>query len=436
MVSSRLVAALCAMLCAATLCVAREADAQNRPRAARRPTPRTRVAAFERVLSEAQARTDAATASAAEAKTRADAATARADEAQARANDAQTRAAAATTRATEATQRAERAERRASEATTRAERAERRATEAAQRAERAEQRASEATTRATRAERRAAEANERAARAESRARELEATLAAHDAEAAHAAANADIDAITDAPTTDAPRLATAVRGDSAEDAVARPDLPAEAPRPVAPTLPAGRALAALSPDACLDLLRAQGVAFDRVPDTDAPGVTTPIRLRAPMPGIRVAPSNNPENSPHAVLDCRLALAVLAWAPVLRAADVVALEHYSAFRANARVGGSGPVSGHASGLALDAARLHLANGEVADVLTDWGDRTRGSEPCTPRDDEAPRARLLRTTVCEAVRADLFQIVITPHHDTAHQNHVHLELRPGVDWSYVH
>jgi len=419
------------MLCAATLSVAREADAQNRPRATRRPTPRTRVAAFERVLSEAQARTDAATASAAEAKTRADAATARADAASARADEAQARAAAATTRATEATQRAERAERRAGEATTRAERAERRATEATQRAERAEQRASEATTRATRAERRAAEANERAARAESRARELETTLAAHDAEAAHAAADADIDTITDAP-----RLATAVRGDSAEDAVARPDLPAEAPRPGAPALPAGRALAALSPDACLDLLRAQGVAFDRVPDNDAPGVTTPIRLRAPIAGIRVAPSNNPENSPHAVLDCRLALAVLAWAPVLRAADVVALEHYSAFRANARVGGSGPVSGHASGLALDAARLHLANGEVADVLTDWGDRTRGSEPCTPRDDEAPRARLLRTTVCEAVRADLFQIVITPHHDTAHQNHVHLELRPGVDWSYVH
>jgi hypothetical protein len=28
------------------------------------------------------------------------------------------------------------------------------------------------------------------------------------------------------------------------------------------------------------------------------------------------------------------------------------------------------------------------------------------------------------------------VLTPHHDRAHQNHVHLELVPDVDWTYVH
>jgi len=27
------------------------------------------------------------------------------------------------------------------------------------------------------------------------------------------------------------------------------------------------------------------------------------------------------------------------------------------------------------------------------------------------------------------------VLTPHHDDAHANHVHLELRPGVDWSLL-
>jgi len=27
------------------------------------------------------------------------------------------------------------------------------------------------------------------------------------------------------------------------------------------------------------------------------------------------------------------------------------------------------------------------------------------------------------------------VLTPHHDRAHQNHVHLELVPDVPWSYV-
>jgi hypothetical protein len=423
MLLSRLVAVLCAGHCAAALLVAHEADAQSRARAARRPSPRTRVAALERVLSEAQARSEAATASAEEAKTRADAATTRANEAQ--------------TRAADATLRADRAEARANEAQTRATRAERRATDATQRADRAEARANEAQTRATRAERRATDATQRADRAETRARDLEAALAARDDEAAQAQSAAA------AATTPAPAPLAAAARSSANDGArnpsdddARPEAPADATGPARPALPAGRALAALTPDACLDALRAQGVAFERVAESEALGVTTPIRLRAPIAGIRVAPSNAPDSSPHAVLDCRLALALVAWAPTLRAADVVAVEHYSAFRANARVGGSGPVSGHASGLALDAARLHLASGEVADVLADWGDRTRGDEPCTPRDDEAPRARLLRGVVCAAVAADLFQIVITPHHDAAHQNHVHLELRPGVEWSYVH
>jgi hypothetical protein len=39
------------------------------------------------------------------------------------------------------------------------------------------------------------------------------------------------------------------------------------------------------------------------------------------------------------------------------------------------------------------------------------------------------------VCAAVSADLFQVVLTPHYDRAHGNHVHLEVVPGVPWSFV-
>jgi hypothetical protein len=54
----------------------------------------------------------------------------------------------------------------------------------------------------------------------------------------------------------------------------------------------------------------------------------------------------------------------------------------------------------------------------------------------RRSEDEKGKLLRKVVCDAVERDLFQVVITPHHDRAHQNHVHLELVPEVDWSYVH
>jgi hypothetical protein len=39
------------------------------------------------------------------------------------------------------------------------------------------------------------------------------------------------------------------------------------------------------------------------------------------------------------------------------------------------------------------------------------------------------------VCQAVENSLFQVVLTPHHDRAHENHVHLELKPEVSWTYV-
>ena len=44
-------------------------------------------------------------------------------------------------------------------------------------------------------------------------------------------------------------------------------------------------------------------------------------------------------------------------------------------------------------------------------------------------------MLRGLVCDAIDDALFQVVITPHHDRAHADHVHLELRPEVSWIYV-
>lgn len=208
---------------------------------------------------------------------------------------------------------------------------------------------------------------------------------------------------------------------------------AAAPAPEA--LPVGRALANLPAEACLRLLRENGVIFDSIAPEDAPGARTPIRVHGAIGGVTVVPRNDPERSVHALLDCRLALALLAWAPTLRAAHIHKIEHYSAYRANARVGGNGPISGHASAMAIDLALFHTEDGEVLDVLVDWADRTHGADPCAIREDEPARSRTLRGVVCEAVRLDLFQVVLTPHHDAAHQNHVHVELRPGVDWSFV-
>jgi hypothetical protein len=57
------------------------------------------------------------------------------------------------------------------------------------------------------------------------------------------------------------------------------------------------------------------------------------------------------------------------------------------------------------------------------------------PAAPPGEENVNQRTLRSLVCSAARQELFQVILTPHHDRAHRNHVHLELRPGVDWDYI-
>ncbi|HJL17633.1 MAG TPA: extensin family protein [Sandaracinaceae bacterium LLY-WYZ-13_1] len=199
-------------------------------------------------------------------------------------------------------------------------------------------------------------------------------------------------------------------------------------------VPAGRAIAGLDGGACLALLRAHDVPFRALEPDEVQGVGIPIRLEGPIGGLEVASRGG--STLHEVLDCRLAVALLAWGPTLRAEGVRALRHYSIFRPGARVARSGRVSGHAKGLAIDLAVVELEDGEPIEVLEGWEARARGQDPCEGDFEESGRSAKLRRLVCAAAGRDLFQVVLTPHYDRAHGNHVHLEVVPGVDWSYVH
>lgn len=199
-------------------------------------------------------------------------------------------------------------------------------------------------------------------------------------------------------------------------------------------LPRGRAIANLSDGECRRILRAASVRFDPVARSKASGIQSPLALRSPVLGVRFEPANG--MAKNGIVDCRLAAAFVAWAPILRDAGVVRVEHFSTYRAGARVRNTGKKSGHAHALAIDAARFHLRDGRVLEIDADWDERERGGAPCPVRRRENEDGSLLRMVVCRAVERDLFQVVITPHHDRAHQNHVHLELVPKVEWSFIH
>jgi hypothetical protein len=202
-------------------------------------------------------------------------------------------------------------------------------------------------------------------------------------------------------------------------------------------LPPGRSIGSLSREGCMEILTANDVDAAWVADAD--GAEMPVRLDSPIRGVTVEHRGRSET--HAIIDCRLVVATLAWSPYLRQAGVSRLVHYSVFRPGAVVRGTRSTSGHASAMAIDVGIFELDDGRTLDVVEVWTDRRRDLSTCPAPplllgvDAEPVDQALLRGLVCQAVRDELFQVVLTPHHDDAHRNHVHFEVRPDVDWTIV-
>jgi hypothetical protein len=186
--------------------------------------------------------------------------------------------------------------------------------------------------------------------------------------------------------------------------------------------------------ACKASLKQAGVDYIEVPTAAADGIAWPIRLVGPVAGIRIEGGATPEAEAN-YLDCRLAVTLLTWAPSLRERGIVALEHHSMYRPLSRVNGTDKASGHSAGRAIDLGRIELEDGRMVSVLTDWKNRKPNGDPCgTWRDDSA--GQLLRELACDAAQRGFFQVIVTPHYNAAHANHLHLEIDPASTGLWLH
>ena len=168
---------------------------------------------------------------------------------------------------------------------------------------------------------------------------------------------------------------------------------------------------------CLGALADRGVSFEplaSVGDGDICTIETPVTITA-----MTAALNQP-----ATLGCPLAvrfdefereilqpLAIRYFGqPVKR------IHHYGAYACRNQRGGnanSGRLSQHALGRAIDVSAFELIDGQMIRVAQDWHGIGR-------------RSRFLRNVAREA--CDLFHVVLTPSHDSAHQDHLHFDTGP--------
>ena len=181
--------------------------------------------------------------------------------------------------------------------------------------------------------------------------------------------------------------------------------------------------------ACHEELLERGVAFAPAVNPgdspeNLPGVTCtieePIYVSPYLAGVAFHPSSL-NNDPNPILTrCRHALAMLDSAEVLAEQGVDALVHYGVYSCRT-IAGTSTLSEHASANAIDIAGVRQA-GSYISVLDDW-------EMGQPNPVTAP-GQLLRSFVETLHDEVIYNIILTPEYNEAHEDHFHCDLTEGA------
>ena len=193
-------------------------------------------------------------------------------------------------------------------------------------------------------------------------------------------------------------------------------------------------------ETCQAELGKRGVPF--TPVDEARGVLAPVRLIGPLHGVTFRtglPASQRTSSPWEIVDCRLALALDDFAAQLEAHDIVTVIHLSIYRPpSTRWPEDKLASRHPGGLAMDAATFVKKDGTELEVQRDFHGHI-GAKTCGPGagpHPATPQASELRSIVCDAADARLFNVMLTPDYNWPHRNHFHLEVTAGAKWFVVH
>ena len=170
-----------------------------------------------------------------------------------------------------------------------------------------------------------------------------------------------------------------------------------------------------NPDACYALLEEAGMEFSPLPPVESGDFC------GYDDGVEIEKSTTPYSA-AVVARCPLAATLFLWErDVVQAAaqeiygqKVSRIGHYGTYACR-RVYGrpNGSISEHASANAIDVAEFRLEDGRTVSLRSDW----------TGEDEDAEFLREIRKGSC-----DLFQGVISPDYNKAHEDHFHLDMGP--------
>ncbi|HEY5958990.1 MAG TPA: extensin family protein [Polyangiaceae bacterium] len=163
------------------------------------------------------------------------------------------------------------------------------------------------------------------------------------------------------------------------------------------------------------------------------GVRLPGRLTGTLHGVSIHGTDprHVQESPYEILDGRLALALDDFCELLFEHGIVELVHFTMFRPSRTA--TQPLTRHPGALAIDLGLLKRADGTWLKVKRDF-DPAPGQKTCGfgAKHPASEAGQFLQTLVCAARERGIFHYALTPHFDSAHADHFHLEIKPMVKW----
>lgn len=160
---------------------------------------------------------------------------------------------------------------------------------------------------------------------------------------------------------------------------------------------------------------------DGLPEVDCT-LDEPVRLYSPIHGIDYRYISNEEPSPILVT-CGMALALDELGVLLESKGAVEVAHIGTY--NCRViSGTQTVSEHGHARAIDLGGFTLADDTYLSVYEDWEDGV--AEPVTFA------GQWLKDLTDERHEQGIFNIILTPEYNAAHDDHFHVDLTPDADF----
>lgn len=164
-----------------------------------------------------------------------------------------------------------------------------------------------------------------------------------------------------------------------------------------------------------------------------PGIVDPVTVFIPINGLSYRYLEAQDPRPAFLMDCEMGLTLASAAPYLRSRGIVEVLDLGLYNYRCIGGGTPPdcpngISQHAYGTAIDMAAFLAGDGTIYSVLEHWNIDavpTCEAEPTEPED------VFLHEVACD-LKANFFNIVLTPNYNSAHANHFHLDLTPDADF----